>query len=84
MAMSDQITFGEKMMIFGLKIGFGLNDLKKSYKKLVLIHHPDKGGKHEMFILVKKMYDELRMSLEKTELNDDEIERMERFVWEDN
>ena len=33
------------------------DEIKRSYKKLILKHHPDKGGKVESFINVKNAYD---------------------------
>ncbi|KAK5057723.1 hypothetical protein LTR84_011724 [Exophiala bonariae] len=35
-------------------------EIKKSYSKLVLIHHPDKGGKQEMFVKIQEAYETLR------------------------
>ena len=32
-------------------------EIKRSYKKLILVHHPDKGGNVESFINVKNAYD---------------------------
>jgi len=33
------------------------NDIKKAYKKLVIIHHPDKGGKVEDFKKLQLAYE---------------------------
>jgi hypothetical protein len=33
----------------GLRIGASFDDVKKAYKKLAMIHHPDKGGDEEKF-----------------------------------
>ena len=34
-------------------------DIKKAYRKLCLVHHPDKGGCSEKFIEIKDAYQEL-------------------------
>ena len=44
------------MKILGLKHGFTKKDLKINYKKLVLKHHPDKGGDAEMFKKINEAY----------------------------
>ena len=37
--------------------GVTLKQLKSAYKKKAFIHHPDKGGTHEMFVKVREAYD---------------------------
>lgn len=38
---------------------FTLEELKKAYRKLALIHHPDRGGNEKDFIALKNEYDQL-------------------------
>ena len=38
------------------------DDIKKAYFKLILKHHPDKGGDPQTFIKIKKTYDSLLIS----------------------
>lgn len=45
------------MELLGLNEGFTSNDVKKAYRRLSKIHHPDVGGKQENFIKLKKAYD---------------------------
>jgi hypothetical protein len=40
----------ESFVLLGLNSDCEINDIKSSYKKLSLKHHPDKGGKQEDFI----------------------------------
>lgn len=37
-----------------------VEDVKKAYRKLVMIHHPDKGGTKENFLKLNAAYNELR------------------------
>jgi DnaJ family protein A protein 2 len=41
----------------GVARGADPDEIKKAYRKQVLIHHPDKGGDPEQFKLVQKAYD---------------------------
>jgi len=34
-------------------------DIKKAYRKLCLVHHPDKGGSNDEFIKINNAYNEL-------------------------
>lgn len=47
------------MIILGLKNGTTRQDVKKAYRRLAKIHHPDQGGNHEDFVKIKKAYDYL-------------------------
>lgn len=49
--------------ILGLKKGVDKTEIKKTYKRLVLIYHPDKGGNHETFVKIQKAYDELMQGI---------------------
>lgn len=40
----------------GLSLGTTVEDVKKQYKKLVLLHHPDKQGDREMFVQITAAY----------------------------
>jgi len=35
------------------------SDIKKAYRKMCLIHHPDKGGSNDEFIKINNAYNEL-------------------------
>jgi len=35
------------------------DDIKKAYRKLCLVHHPDKGGSNDEFIKINNAYNEL-------------------------
>lgn len=35
------------------------DDIKKAYRRLCLIHHPDKGGSNDEFIKINEAYNEL-------------------------
>jgi DnaJ-domain-containing protein 1 len=45
--------------IFKIKKSSSQEEFKKEYKKLILKHHPDKGGNSSMFIKIKEAYDNL-------------------------
>ena len=45
--------------ILGLYRGASKEDIKKAYRKLVMHHHPDKGGSQIVFLKIKQAYDEL-------------------------
>lgn len=47
------------MKLLNLKEGFTMQDLKKSYKQLAKIHHPDVGGTAENFKRLNKAYNYL-------------------------
>lgn len=41
----------------GLNLGASIEDVKKAYKKLSMIHHPDRGGDADLFKEIKKAYE---------------------------
>jgi len=43
--------------LLGLTINANQDDVKKAYRKLCLVNHPDKGGSTEQFNSIKKPYD---------------------------
>jgi DnaJ-class molecular chaperone len=43
--------------ILNIEKNSSIDDIKKSYKKMVKIHHPDKGGKKEDFEKVRLAYE---------------------------
>lgn len=49
--------------ILGLKKGASQEEIKKAYRKLVMVHHPDKGGSQTVFIKIKTAYDELVLGI---------------------
>lgn len=54
-ASTNNMTNAIKLL--GLTEGFTVSDVKKAYRRLSKIHHPDVGGKQENFIKLKKAYD---------------------------
>lgn len=42
----------ESFAILGLSEDANENDVKAAYKKLAVVHHPDKGGKQDMFVKI--------------------------------
>lgn len=47
----------EALKILGLTETANHTDIRKSYLRLSLIHHPDKGGQAHVFNIIKKAYD---------------------------
>jgi DnaJ-class molecular chaperone len=45
------------LAILGLVWPFSFDELKTAWKKIALVHHPDRGGKHEDFLRAKESYD---------------------------
>ncbi|MGX5742718.1 J domain-containing protein [Bacillus toyonensis] len=54
-----------------------LEQLKKEYKRLAKVHHPDCGGNHESFIALKNEYDELFKRLNK---GDEKIDTFKNII----
>lgn len=48
--------------IFKIKKSSSEEDFKKQYKKLILKHHPDKGGDSSIFIKIKEAWDNLKFN----------------------
>lgn len=45
--------------ILGLNINSSHEDIKKAYKKLALLHHPDRGGNDEKFKIIQNAYEQI-------------------------
>lgn len=45
--------------ILGIPRGSSKDDIKKAFRRLALIHHPDKGGEAKKFIQINNAYTEL-------------------------
>ena len=43
--------------ILGIRKGASANEIKKAYRRLARMHHPDKGGNEEMFKKIQNAYD---------------------------
>ena len=43
--------------ILGIRFDASAEDAKKAYKKLAMIHHPDRGGDEELFKQIKEAYE---------------------------
>ena len=46
--------------IFKIKKSSSEEDFKKQYKKLILKHHPDKGGEASMFIKIQEAWEVIK------------------------
>jgi ABC-type multidrug transport system fused ATPase/permease subunit len=54
---SNNNNMANAMKLLGLTEGFTEKDVKKAYRRLSKIHHPDVGGKEANFLKLKKAYD---------------------------
>lgn len=46
--------------IFKIKKSSSEDDFKKAYRKLILKHHPDKGGESSFFIKIQEAYENIK------------------------
>lgn len=46
--------------IFKIKKSSSKDDFKKQYKKLILEHHPDKGGDSSMFVKIQEAWENIK------------------------
>lgn len=53
------ISMNEFYGILGIDHDSSEENIKKAYRRLVSIHHPDKGGKYDDFIKIQKAYEAL-------------------------
>ena len=49
------------LQLLELSIGVTLEEVKSAYRRKAMLHHPDKGGRKEDFIEIKRAYDHLCM-----------------------
>lgn len=56
----DYQTTDDIHPIFKIKKSSSADDFKKQYKKLILEHHPDKGGDASMFIKIQEAYEKIK------------------------
>ena len=49
----------EQLKVFGLLSNYSMNELKNSYKKLTLQHHPDRGGDVQTFRIITNIFNNL-------------------------
>ena len=47
--------------VFKIKKSSSEEDFKKQYKKLILKHHPDKGGDSSMFIKIQEAWESIKL-----------------------
>ncbi len=45
--------------VLGLRAGAPLTEIKRAFRAQAQIHHPDKGGKTENFVALKRAYESL-------------------------
>lgn len=50
----------EALQVLGITTDVSLDYIKKSYRKLVAQHHPDKGGDQQRFIEIREAYEVLK------------------------
>lgn len=55
----------EAMVILGLQPGFGADDLRRAYREKTKLFHPDAGGGHEQFLLLRRALETLEKELTK-------------------
>lgn len=51
------MQINEALKVLNLSVGYTPTDLKKSYRKMVHLYHPDKGGKADDFLKIQKAYE---------------------------
>lgn len=56
---NERKNINNAMNLLGLNKGFTIKDVKKSYRRLSKIHHPDMGGTQNNFIRLTKAYNYL-------------------------
>ena len=54
-----QMTHPQALEVLGLQGGEDKKQLKSAYRAKAKEHHPDKGGDHDNFVIVKQAYDML-------------------------
>lgn len=47
----------EALAVLGLREGCGPEEVRAAYKRLALLHHPDKGGSQEEFVRLKEAFE---------------------------
>lgn len=73
-------------ILFNLSDKYNISDVKKTYRKLAHIHHPDKGGSVEAMQLVNEAYvilteiNESTLLAEKTNANSQYFDVFSQFV----
>jgi hypothetical protein len=48
------------LAVLGLEPDATLGDVKRKYRRLVAVHHPDRGGKGSEFVRIRKAYERLQ------------------------
>jgi hypothetical protein len=61
------LTGGDNYTVLGVNKGAKGDEIKKAYRKLALIHHPDKGGDSEKFKQISKAYQQVLSDTEQRE-----------------
>lgn len=57
---SYKYTVDDALRLLELDKTATIEDIKKAYRKMVMIHHPDKGGTKDNFLKLNSAYNELR------------------------
>lgn len=55
-ASAEDMSLADAYGILGLKLGASLEDVKKHYRNLAYLFHPDRGGYGEAMILLNRAY----------------------------
>ncbi len=58
-------TPDDPFAILGLRIGAPMADVKRAFRALALVHHPDKGGATAHFVRLKRAYEAIVANAEK-------------------
>ena len=56
---SDTMSLVDAYAILGLPVTATLAEVKRNYKNLAAIFHPDKGGYHEAMVLLNRAYSQV-------------------------
>ena len=52
---------GEALQTLGLEAGADWTNIRRSYRRLAAVHHPDKGGDARVFVRIREAYETLKV-----------------------
>ncbi len=59
-ALEPDFESNDPRAVLGVLPTASANDIRAAYRRLIRIHHPDKGGRQEVFVKIQRAYDTLR------------------------